>query len=89
MRFLGHLILFYCAFIASILASMFVGALIPSLGQDSNPWATVLGEPAWILEEVVCLLAGYFFYTKMRRKSAFVVWLVPSRFWFGARGLGT
>ena len=80
MRFLGHLILFYCAFIASILASMFVILLIPSLGQSSNPWAAVLGEPAWILEAVICLFAGYFLYTKMPSKLSFVVWLVPLAF---------
>ena len=80
MRFLGHLILFYCALIASFLASMFVTALIPSLGQSSNPWAALLGEPAWILEIVACLLVGYFFYKKMPSKSAFVVWLVPLAF---------
>ncbi len=68
MRFLGHLILFYCAFIASFLASMFVTALIPSLGHSSNPWAALLGEPAWILEIVACLLVGISFTKKCQAK---------------------
>ncbi len=78
MRFLGHLILFYCAFIASLLASLFIKVLIPSLGQAPIPWAAALfGEPAWILEIVTCLLVGYFSYKRMPGKSAFIVWLVP------------
>jgi hypothetical protein len=80
MKYLIHLVFFYCGLVFSFLAQLLLILIIPPLGKVTNPLGRAVVEPVFSLMVLAGFAIGLYCYQKIPSKLAFAVWIVPGIF---------
>jgi hypothetical protein len=79
---LPHFAFVYLAVLAGFLLSLLITAVFPPAGEQATLTGQLVGEPMWVPEIVVGVLAGRLAYKRLPSALAFLVWIPPAGFLF-------